>query len=297
MRLDIFLSKKTGWSRHQIQKVIAGGGVSVEGCIVTKPSFAIEGEEKIDCALPEPQGPVELVPQNIELEILYEDESVAVVNKPADLVIHPAPGHRSQTLVNALLARYGNLPEAGEPLKPGIVHRLDKGTSGCLVVARTEEAMKSLLSQFKNRGVEKIYWAVVAGRLPEEGIFDKPIGRHPKNRQKISSRTRKGREAKTQWKVLENFGDCFSWVEIRLHTGRTHQIRVHFAEAGHPVVGDPVYGRRAKAHVEGVTRPMLHARRLGFTHPVSGRRLEFEAPLPQDINELLQNLRADNIKS
>lgn len=296
MRLDLFLSKKTGWSRHQIQKVIAGGGVKVEGCVVTKPSFAVRGEEKIDYTLPAPQGPVGLVPQNIPLEILYEDESIAVINKPADLVIHPAAGHRSQTLVNALLARYGNLPEGSERLKPGIVHRLDKGTSGCLVAARTEAAMKSLLSQFKNRSVEKIYWAVVAGRLPEEGIFDKPLGRHPKNRQKISSRTRKGREAKTEWKTLENFGRSFSWVEIRLHTGRTHQIRVHFAEGGHPVVGDPVYGRRAKTRLQGISRPMLHARRLGFTHPVSGEWMQFEAPLPQDINELLQNLKQGNIK-
>lgn len=296
MRLDIFLSKKTGWSRHQIQKVIAEGHVSVEGRVVTKPSFAVQGEEKIDVTLPAPQGSVELVAQNIPLEILYEDESIVVVNKPADLVVHPGAGHSSQTLVNALLARYGNLPEGSEPLKPGIVHRLDKGTSGCLVVARTPEAMKNLQDQFKNRQVEKIYWALVAGKPAAEGIFDKPLGRHPKKRQKISSHTRKGREAKTEWRVLENFGCRFSWVEIRLHTGRTHQIRVHFSEGGFPVAGDPAYGRRAKSRLEGIRRPMLHARRLGFTHPVRGEWLQFEAPLPQEMNELLQTLRAGNIK-
>lgn len=291
MRLDLFLVKKTGVSRHQIQKMIAQGGVRVEGEVVVKPSHLVRGSEEIRYCLPEQNESPILIAQNIPLDILYEDNQIIVVNKPAGMVTHPGAGNPSQTLANALVYAYGSLPHAGDPLKPGIVHRLDKGTSGCLVVARTEESLQNLQQQFKNRQVEKIYLALVYGLPPAEGVFDKPIGRHPVLRQKISSRAKKAKAAVTEWKVLKTFGQKYSWVEIRLHTGRTHQIRVHFTEGGFPLVGDPVYGRPFKTQKLGISRPALHAHRLGFFHPTRGERVEFTAPLPQDLNELLKSLR------
>lgn len=295
-RLDLFLARKTGLARNQVRRMIEQGGVTLSGKVVTKPSHKVSGAEQVDYVLPSvalsSPAPPGLAPEAIPLDILYEDEVIAVVNKPAGLVVHPAPGHPSRTLVNALLARYGQLPEGSEPNKPGIVHRLDQGTSGCLVVARTADALRDMSRQFKERKVEKIYLALVAGRLAKEGFFDKPLGRHPIKRQKISSRTRKGREALTEWKVLENFGEAFSWVEIRLHTGRTHQIRVHFSESGHPVAGDPVYGRRRKTCSEWISRPALHAWRLRLAHPSTGETLSIEAPIPEDLRLLLQKLRA-----
>lgn len=296
MRLDLFLVQKTGLARHQIQKMIQEQGVTIDGRQVRKPAHPIRGTEKMDYTLPEPPKKISLIPEERHLDILYEDDQIAVINKPADWVIHPAAGHSSGTLVNALLHCYGPLPEGNEANKPGIVHRLDKGTSGCLVIARTGEAMKGLQQQFKNRRIKKIYLALVAGKLNGKGKFDKPLGRHPKLRQKISSRTRKGKEALTEWKVVETFGSDFSWVEVALHTGRTHQIRVHFSEAGFPLIGDPTYGRPSKVKMDGLHRPALHAWKLGFNHPTSQTWMEFEAPLPEDLNQLLKKLRSRHIE-
>ncbi|MDO8494601.1 MAG: RluA family pseudouridine synthase [Deltaproteobacteria bacterium] len=311
MRLDVYLAQKTGRARHQIQKIIREGKVVVEGQAILKPSLDIRGDEKIDFELPPEEILTAPKPEAIPLDILFEDDQIAVVNKPADLVVHPALKNQKHTLVNALLARYGDLPVVDDPLKPGIVHRLDKGTSGCLVVARTKEALLNLQKQFKARTVEKIYLALVVGTPDAEGRIDKAIGWHPKKRNKISSRTRKGKEAITEWKVLETFEKKFtpplahgqnvrsadnasggvSWVEIRLHTGRTHQIRVHFTEAGYPIVGDPTYGRRAKVLQDWIQRPALHAWRLGLHHPITNQWLTFEAPLPEDLQNLLENLK------
>lgn len=293
MRLDQFLVQKTGLPRNQVQKMIEQGGVRLSGKVVTKASHKVGANEPVDYVLPAPVVS-ELKPEAMPLDILFEDDHIAVVNKPAGLVVHPGAGHTSQTLVNALLARYGNLPEGSEPNKPGIVHRLDKGTSGCLLVARTKLSMENLLSQFKNRQVEKTYLALVVGRLAAEGSINKPLGRHPKMRQKISSHTRKGKEALTEWKLLKTIGDDYSWIEIKLHTGRTHQIRVHFAESGYPVVGDPTYARR-KAHTDWISRPALHAWKLQCAHPVTKEKISFEAPLPEDIHLLLQNLSTEAI--
>jgi len=295
MRLDLYLVEKTKLARHQIHKMIQSGGVKVSGEVVLKPAFKVTGTEEVEYQLPTPEVS-SLEPQNIPLNILYEDDDIIVVNKAAERVVHPGAGHSSNTLVNALLFHCGSLPEGDEKLKPGIVHRLDKGTSGCLVVAKTSEAMKNLQMQFKNREVDKIYLALVVGKPPKEGRFDKPLGRNPKNRQKISSFTQKGREALTEWKVLETFQDRFSWVEIRLHTGRTHQIRVHFSEAGYPLVGDPTYGRRSKVLNEEISRCALRAWRLTITHPKSQEKKTFEAPLPEDINQLLKKLKKQNIE-
>lgn len=300
MRLDVYLAEKTRRSRHQIQKAIREGMVKVSGKIILKPSFSFRGEEAVEFELPpeSPWGAPEA--ENISLTILYEDDAIAVINKPAGLIVHPALKNRTHTLVNALLARYSDLPVVDDPLKPGIVHRLDKGTSGCLVIAKTKEALLDLQKQFKARTVEKIYLALVVGRPKETGRIEKAIGWNPKRRQKMSSHTRKGKEAITEWRLLESFenknlGSKVSWVEIRLLTGRTHQIRVHFTEAGHPVVGDPTYGRRAKILGEWIDRPALHAWRLGLDHPKTKERLTWEAPLPEDLKNLLENLRGKNV--
>ena len=290
-RLDIYLAKQTQRPRHQIQKIVRDGKVKVAGKIILKPSFKLKGDEAVEFELPVLETLSAPKPESIPLDILYEDETIAIINKQAGLVVHPALKTQKHTLVNALLARYGDLPVVDDPTKPGIVHRLDKGTSGCLVVARTKEALLHLRKQFKDRAVEKKYLALVVGVLEESGRFDKPIGRHPTKRHKISSRTRKGKEAITEWKVLETFKKDFSWVEIDLFTGRTHQIRVHFTEAGHPVVGDPTYGRRAKVLQNLIDRPALHAWRLSLRHPKTNERLTFEAPLPQEIEKLLTSLR------
>jgi len=293
MRLDLYLAQQTKLSRHQVQKIIESGGVRVAGRTILKPAFKIDGKESIEYQLPKPQESFDLKPEAIPLDILFEDDQIIVLNKPSDLVIHPAVGNPSHTLVNALLHRYEKLPVGSEPFKPGIVHRLDKGTSGVMIVARTPEAMQHLQSQFKKREVEKIYLALVFGKLPMQGQIDKPLGRHPKKRQKISSHTKKGRSALTEWQVLESFGMDLSWVQIRLHTGRTHQIRVHFAESGHPLIGDPTYGRRQKSFKDWINRPALHSWRLSLTHPTTNERMQFEAALPGDLLELLEKCKRD----
>ena len=288
MRLDQYLVQTTKLSRHQVQKMIEQGLVRVDNRVVCKPARKIQGKESVQYTLPKSHDAFDLTPQAIPLNILYEDAEIAVINKPADLVIHPAAGNPSGTLVNALLHRYGFLPPADDDeTKPGIVHRLDKGTSGVMVVARTAEALKNLQSQFKNRQTEKVYLTLVVGKIEQEGTIDKPLGRHPVARQKISTRSKSARPALTEWKVLKYFGDAFSWLEVRIHTGRTHQIRVHLADAGHPVVGDPTYGRSARKYRTLIARPALHALRLGLTHPKTGEKMVFEAPLPEDIQHVL----------
>lgn len=289
-RLDLYLAEQTKLPRHQVQKLIKNEGVKVNGRMIFKPAFEVEAGAKVEYLLPVAKSGAP-GPEAIPLELLYEDEVVVVVNKPAGLVTHPGAGNPDHTLVNGLLARYKTLPVADDPMKPGIVHRLDKGTSGCLVVARTGESLADLQRQFKQRTVEKIYRALVVGSVAETGRIEKPIGRHPTRRQKISSRTRKGREAITEWRVLERFGEKYTWVEIRLHTGRTHQIRVHFAESGHPLVGDLTYGRHDKVFLKSMDRPALHAFRLSFDHPVTKERLTFEAPLPDDLRRVLAFLK------
>ena len=240
-------------------------------------------------------------PEDIELAVVHEDVHLIVVNKPAGLVVHPGAGTAGGTLVNALLGHVRDLSGVGGVLRPGIVHRLDKGTSGLLVVAKDDEAHRALVRQFAGRTVEKEYLALVLG-LPAQasGQVDAPIGRDPVHRQKMSVRAPRGREARTSWTVEERF-DGAALLRVRIHTGRTHQIRVHLASIGHPVAGDPVYGgtrtpssRRAGAReaLLSLARPALHAARLAFTHPVTGHRLAFSAPLPPDLVAVLDRLRA-----
>ena len=255
--------------------------------------------EIVTFTLPEPQK-MEVEAEAIPLKVLYEDRHLIVVDKPAGLVVHPAVGHYSGTLVNALLHRCPDLAGIGGVLRPGIVHRLDKDTSGVLVVAKDDPAHRSLSDQFRKHTAERRYMGIVFGQLSDEGQVDAPVGRHPTHRKKMSARPRKGREARTHWRVLERFRS-FTLAEFRLETGRTHQIRVHLSSIGHPILGDPLYGgRKRMASVESLPlrqglqrlrRQALHAASLGFVHPATGEALKFDSSLPEDILEAVGLLR------
>jgi 23S rRNA pseudouridine1911/1915/1917 synthase len=232
-----------------------------------------------------------LGPEAIPLAVLFEDRDVLVIDKPAGLVVHPAPGHPGGTLVNAVLHHCADLAGVGGVLRPGIVHRLDRGTSGVMVVAKNDAAHLRLSAQFRDHSIERVYLALVhATPSCDEGVVDRPVGRHPRDRKRMSVHTRAGRPARTRWRVLRRFpASGLAWLEVRPETGRTHQIRVHLASAGLPLVGDPVYGRRLPAH--GLARPALHAALLGFDHPASGARLRFEAAIPADLRAALAGAR------
>jgi 23S rRNA pseudouridine1911/1915/1917 synthase len=246
--------------------------------------------DELDATPPEPVASP-LAAEPIPLAILHEDADVIVVDKPAGLVVHPGAGHAGGTLVNALLHHCGDLAGVGGVLRPGIVHRLDQGTSGVLVAAKRDEAHAALATQFHDHSVLREYRALVRG-LPrrDAGRIDRPIGRHPRDRKRMSVHSRRGREARTAWQVLRRFPNSErTWLAVFPETGRTHQIRVHLASAGLPIVGDSVYGR-ARRGGRGLERPALHAQVLGFTHPRTGEQLRFEAPLPADLEQLLASL-------
>lgn len=292
-RLDMFLSTALkGWSRAGIQRLIREGHVRLNGRAV-KAHHAVRRGDNIETSVPAPRVP-ELLPEPIPLEVLHEDGDLLVVNKAAGMVVHPAGRNMRGTLVNALLARCGNLSAVGGVLKPGIVHRLDKGTTGCIAVAKNDETHRGLCSQFLHRQVHKEYLALVHGVVRREsGLVEGLIARHPADRKRMAVRKDRGRNAVTSFQVLERFDAC-TLVTLRLHTGRTHQIRVHMAHLGHPVVGDSVYGKNRPRAIGGlaIERPMLHAFRLGFTHPRTGDEVRTEAPLPGDMARLLDHLRA-----
>jgi 23S rRNA pseudouridine1911/1915/1917 synthase len=298
-RLDVFLSQKDpALSRSQIKRLIETGNVRVEGR-KAKAGLKLRENEVVILTLPDPQR-MEVEAEAIPLKVLYEDRHLIVVDKPAGLVVHPGAGNYSGTLVNALLHRCPDLAGIGGVLRPGIVHRLDKDTSGVLVVAKDDLAHRSLSDQFRKHTAERNYVGIVFGQLSEEGQVDAPVGRHPTQRKKMSARPRKGREARTYWRVLERF-HSFNLAEFRLQTGRTHQIRVHLSSIGHPILGDPLYGGRKRlASVEPLPlrqglqrlkRQALHAASLGFVHPVTGDVLKFSSALPEDIREAIALLR------
>ena len=278
-------------SRARIQQLIRSGHIQLNGA-ACKAHHPVHVGDSVSVTIPAP-APVELQPEAIPLDVLLEDEAILVLNKPAGLVVHPAAGHDSGTLVNALLHHCPDLPGIGGEQRPGIVHRLDRDTSGVMVVAKTEAAMQSLTSQFKDRHVRKQYIALVRGKLiPESGRIETLIGRHPHDRKKMSAQIEHGRNAVTHYTTRESFADEASLLDITIETGRTHQIRVHMAHLGHPVLGDRDYGR-AHTLTGGVPVPrqMLHAARLAFTHPVNGHPVDCTAPLPDDLQTLLTHLR------
>lgn len=270
-------------SRSQVEALIRERKVKVDGSFV-KAGHRLRGDEVIEVSLP-PERPAQPAPEPLPLNILYEDEALLIVDKPAGMVVHPAPGHEGGTLVNALLA---HRPELSPLDRAGIVHRLDRYTSGVLLVAKTEEVRRALQCQFRSRRVYKVYLALVEGQLtPREGRIEAPLGRDPSHRQRMAV-VADGRLASTTYKVREYF-EHFTLLEVRPETGRTHQIRVHLSAIGHPVVGDSVYGRR---HTPlGLSRYFLHAWRLGFTHPTKGEWLEVEADLPLELEQVLMRLR------
>jgi 23S rRNA pseudouridine1911/1915/1917 synthase len=287
IRLDRFLANKLPeYSRSRLQQLVRTGFVRLNGA-TTRPRHLVRSGDKIELT----EAPLERIdnqPEPIPLEVLFEDKDIIVINKPPGLVVHPGAGHRQHTLVNALLSHCPTLSGIGGEERPGIVHRLDKETSGCLVVAKNDWAHRELSRQFAERRVEKIYLALVAGELRKEaGVIEERIGRHPVRRQRMSVASARGRPAKTDYRVVCS-GDQASLVECRLHSGRTHQIRVHLHHLGHPVLGDKVYA----AHLaKNFPRHMLHAWKLGFRHPCSGESKSFEAPLPDDFTTAMKIIR------
>lgn len=300
-RLDVFLaSRLERVSRSVVQRWIEAGQVKVNDRR-QRPRYAVKKGDKISLLVPSPE-PSHLVAEAIPLSIVYEDTTLVVVDKPAGMVVHPGAGNRSGTLANALLHHFGQISRH-DTLRPGMVHRLDKNTSGLLLVAKSEWVHDFLASQFKKREVEKQYLALLHGRLrKEQGVIDRPLGRDPWVRTRISTRSRRSRQAVTRYEVirfLSGGGVTFSLVRVHLHTGRTHQIRVHFQSIGHPVVGDDTYGKKAdqqvkdatiRAFIEELGRHFLHAASLSFTHPETGEYVSFESPLPRELAELLTNL-------
>ena len=279
LRLDRFLAKQLpDYSRSRLQQLIRTGFVLLNGA-TTRPRQLVRSGDKVELTEP-PLEKIESQPEPIPLEILFEDNDLIVINKPAGLVVHPGAGHRQHTLVNALLSHCTTLSGIGGKERPGIVHRLDKETSGCLVVAKNDEAHRELSRQFAERVVEKTYLALVAGKLRKRaGVIEEKIGRHPVHRQRMSVSSSRGRPAKTEYRVVRS-GNQASLVECRLHSGRTHQVRVHLHHLGHPVLGDKVYATRA---AKDFPRQMLHAWKLGFRHPGTGEWKSFESSLPDDF--------------
>ncbi len=295
-RLDSYLRGKfPAVSRGAIQRLIEEGHIRVNDCLV-KPTHTPRAGEQVRVYWPEPSSP-EAHPEDIPLDILFEDDALLVLNKPAGLVVHPGSGNERHTLVNALLHHCGGqLSGIGGVARPGIVHRLDKGTSGCMVVAKNDQTHVALSAQFAGRKISKIYQVIVCGELArEQGEIRAAIARHSSHRKRMAVNDDLGREARTSYRVLEGLTGA-TLVEALLHTGRTHQIRVHFQFLGHPLVGDSVYGNRQNLRLADLTgysapRQMLHAAQLAFVHPRSGRALKLEAPAPADFLDALAALR------
>lgn len=287
-RLDAFLAAQLpGLTRSAAARLIEGGFVTVDGRPAGK-SVRLVGGETVSVTLPEAEEP-EAQPEAIPLDVVYEDGDVIVVNKPVGMVVHPAPGHPDGTLVNALLHHCaGSLSGIGGQMRPGIVHRIDRDTSGLIIAAKNDRAHLSLAAQLQDHSLSRVYEAVAVGGLREDcGTVDAPIGRHPVDRKRMAVDRQNGREAVTHWRVLARYPG-FTHVECRLETGRTHQIRVHLASIGHPLLGDVVYG--SKKPVPGLAGQCLHARRLRFTHPSTGQLVELECPLPGWFQDVLDRL-------
>lgn len=289
VRIDKYLAEQLpDITRSYLQKLLKDGSVQMNGKPV-KTSTKTAAGAVIEFTIPDPEEP-EILPEDIPLDILYEDSDVILINKPKDMVVHPAAGHYTGTLVNALMYHCkGDLSGINGVLRPGIVHRIDKDTTGVLIVCKNDKAHNALAEQLKEHSITRKYRAIVCGNLKEdEGTVDAPLGRHPQDRKKMAIVRTGGKRAVTHYRVLERFGN-YTYIECQLETGRTHQIRVHMASLGHPLLGDEAYGRvKSPFKLEGQT---LHAMVLGFIHPTTGEYMEFEAPLPEYFEKLLEILR------
>jgi 23S rRNA pseudouridine1911/1915/1917 synthase len=277
-----------------VRRLIDQGHVQVNGQVV-KAGARLRLGDRVDVHIP-PPSPARAEPQAMDLDVLFEDAHLIVIDKPAGLVVHPAPGHPDRTLVNALLARCPDLAGVGGELRPGIVHRLDKGTSGVMVATKDDSTHAQLAARFKDKSLLREYLAVVAPPPQQQGTFSTLYGRHPVHRKRFSSRVTRGKRAVTHYRVEERFGDVAALVRCRLETGRTHQIRVHFADAGHPILGDAVYGRRPASPTlaelaERLGRQALHAAVLEFEHPQTGELLRFSTEPPPDLRSIIEELR------
>ena len=275
-------------SRSYIQKIIKDGKAYVNDAVV-KANYKVKVDDKVQFEIPDCEEP-DIPPQDIPLDILYEDKDILIVNKPKDMVVHPAPGHYEGTLVNAIMFHCKDeLSGINGVLRPGIVHRIDKDTTGSIIICKNDEAHRKIAQQLKEHSITRKYRAIVYGRImEEEGTVNAPIGRHPTDRKKMAINEKNGNPAVTHYKVLERF-DKYTYIECQLETGRTHQIRVHMTSIGHPLLGDEVYGNaKCPFKLEGQT---LHAMTIGFIHPTTGEYVEYEAPLPEYFEHLLQILR------
>jgi 23S rRNA pseudouridine1911/1915/1917 synthase len=285
-RLDVFLTEvQAEITRSYIKKLIESERVTVNGA-AAKAHYKLKEGDSVEVEVPDPE-PLEVKPEAIPLDIVYEDASLIVINKPPGMVVHPAPGHSGGTLVNALLHYCDDLAGIGGVERPGIVHRLDKDTSGLIVAAKTETCMQSLTRQFKERDIRKVYLALAKGTFESKtGEIDVPIGRHKTHRKKMSTHTSAGREAQTRYEVIRQL-DGYAYVQLFPRTGRTHQLRVHLASIGHPILGDRLYGGTLGPGLPQIERQALHAYRLELTHPVTESLLQLESPLPSDMKTLL----------
>lgn len=289
-RLDLFLSEKFGVSRSHVKKIIEENGAIVNGIKCFKAGFNLKEGDAVEFSLPQPKE-LDLTPKDIPIDIIYQDNDIAIVNKPQGMVVHPASSYDdNDTLVNALLFCLDNLSGINGIIRPGIVHRIDKNTSGLLVIAKNDEAHNNLAKQIENKTARRIYYAIVDGNVKEdEGFVEQPIGRSTSDRKKMAV-TKSGKPAKTFYKVLERFGD-YTYMRFELYTGRTHQIRVHMKFIHHPITGDDVYGGSTKLWKNG---QLLHAKELILKHPSTGKEMIFECPLPIYFEEILTALRSKN---
>ncbi len=290
-RLDHFLVEvQNDLTRSYIQKLIEENFVNVNGC-PAKAKYKLKIDDIVDLTVPDPK-PLEVKAEPIPLNIVYEDSSILVIDKPAGIVVHPAPGHTSGTLVNALLHHCKDLKGIGGVERPGIVHRLDKDTSGLLLVAKSDSALQSLSQQFKERTIKKIYLAITKGKVkPSRGTINVPIGRHKINRKKMSSNISQGREAETKYEVIKQNNKA-SLVRLFPKTGRTHQIRVHLASLGYPILGDSLYGGNPGKELPSIPRQALHAYQIEFEHPQNNNVLQFQSPLPPDLGSYARKILA-----
>ncbi len=283
-------------SRSYIQQLIKQENIRVNGASC-KTNYQLKPGDRIEIQYEEPKE-LEALPENIPLDIVYEDNSIIIVNKPKNMVVHPAPGHESGTLVNALLYHCrDSLSTINGVIRPGIVHRIDQDTTGLLVVCKNDQAHKCLAEQLKVHSITRKYHAICYGCFKEpEGTVDAPIGRHPVDRKKMAVNRKNGREAVTHYRVLQTLQNQYSYIECTLETGRTHQIRIHMASIGHPILGDAVYGP-AKSKIKGLQGQTLHAKTLGFIHPDTGKYVEFDSELPEYFQELLDKLNGGPLES